>query len=201
MVLPVRHTNTKDKRMRSPKKHDMKLLARSIQDSLYNTHNIRLCWIRAHVGHLGNEKADELAKEAITSAEAAVLMVPLPRSSAKQDLKQRELAKWQSRLDDGINGCSTYEIIKKVGHRNHNWSRQLIQFITGHGPFPSYLFRFEKKPGQQLCLWRTWHDSSLCHQVPPHAFLPPQVSSRSTHKSLDEINYQPPPANKQNNPR
>ncbi|GBO39937.1 hypothetical protein AVEN_176842-1 [Araneus ventricosus] len=72
-----------------------RLLARSIQDSLYYTQNIRLCCIRAHVGHLGNEKADELAKEAITS------------SSAKQDLKQRELAKWQSRWDDGINGCSS----------------------------------------------------------------------------------------------
>ncbi|GBN55847.1 hypothetical protein AVEN_10885-1, partial [Araneus ventricosus] len=90
------------------------LLARSIQDSLYYTQNIRLCWIRAHVGHLGNEKADELAKEAITSAETAVLTVPLPRSNAKQDLKQRELAKWQSPWDDGINGCSTYEIIKKL---------------------------------------------------------------------------------------
>ncbi|GBM50345.1 hypothetical protein AVEN_146588-1 [Araneus ventricosus] len=43
-------------------------------------------------------------------------------------------------------------------------------------------------PGQLLCLWRTWHTSSPCHQVPPHAFLPPRVSSRSTHRSLDEIN-------------
>ncbi|GBN00205.1 hypothetical protein AVEN_213891-1 [Araneus ventricosus] len=80
---------------------------------------------------------------------------------------------------------------------NHNWQRQLIQFITGHGPFPSY----RKTPRQLLCLCRTswWHASSLCHQVPPHAFLPPQVSSRSTHRSLDEIGNQPPPAKKQNN--
>ncbi|GBL74646.1 hypothetical protein AVEN_206741-1 [Araneus ventricosus] len=120
-------------------------IARYIHVSLYNTHNIRLGWIRAHVGHLGNEKADELAKEAITSTEAAVLTVPLPRSSAKQDLKQRALAKWQRRWDDGINGRSTYEIIRKVGLRNHNCPRQLIQFITGHGPFPSYLFRFGKQ--------------------------------------------------------
>ncbi|GBM43369.1 hypothetical protein AVEN_166109-1 [Araneus ventricosus] len=89
-------------------------IARSIQDYLYNTHNIRLDWLD-HVGHLGSDKADELAKEAITSKKAAVLTVPLPRSSAKQDLKQRALAKWQSRWDDGINGSSTYEIIKKVG--------------------------------------------------------------------------------------
>ncbi|GBM38320.1 hypothetical protein AVEN_158349-1 [Araneus ventricosus] len=105
-----------------------------------------LGWIRAHVGHLGNEKADELAKEAITSTEAAVLTVPLRRSSAKHDLKQRALAKWQRRWDNDINCRSTYEIIKKVGLRNHNWPRQLIQFITGHGPFPSYLFRFGKHP-------------------------------------------------------
>ncbi|GBN09032.1 hypothetical protein AVEN_249073-1, partial [Araneus ventricosus] len=79
------------------------------------THNIRRGWIRAYVGHLGNEKADELDKEAITSTEAAVLTVPLPSSSAKQDLKQRALVKWQRRWDDGINGRSTYEVIKKVG--------------------------------------------------------------------------------------
>ncbi|GBN67189.1 hypothetical protein AVEN_3134-1 [Araneus ventricosus] len=42
-------------------------IARSIQDSLYNTHNIRLGWIRDHVMHLGNQKAHELAKEANTS--------------------------------------------------------------------------------------------------------------------------------------
>ncbi|GBL92700.1 hypothetical protein AVEN_119095-1 [Araneus ventricosus] len=64
---------------------------------------------------------------------------------------------------------------------------------------PILFFPIRKTPGQLLCLWRTWHASSLCHQVPPHAFLPPQVSSRSTHRSLDEINNQPPPANKQNN--
>ncbi|GBN71739.1 hypothetical protein AVEN_147206-1 [Araneus ventricosus] len=63
----------------------------------------------------------------------------------------------------------------------------------------SLSFPIRKTPGQLLCLWRTWHVFSLCHQVPPHTFLSPQVSSRSTHRSLVEINNHPPPAKKQNN--
>ncbi|GBL84212.1 hypothetical protein AVEN_118611-1 [Araneus ventricosus] len=42
--------------------------------------------------------------------------------------------------------AAPHQIITKVGLRNHNWPRQLIQFIREHGPFPSYLFRFGKHP-------------------------------------------------------
>ncbi|GBM28070.1 hypothetical protein AVEN_35887-1 [Araneus ventricosus] len=56
------------------------------------------------------------------------------------------MAKWQRRWDDDINGRTAYEVIKKVGLRNHYWARQLIQFIAGHGPLPSYLFIFGKHP-------------------------------------------------------
>ncbi|GBM25596.1 hypothetical protein AVEN_181712-1 [Araneus ventricosus] len=73
----------------------------------------------------------------------------------------------------------------------------LPSLSQGTGP-PVLSFPIRKTSGQLLCLWRTWHAFSLCHQVPPHAFLPPQVSSRSTHRSLVEINNQPPPAKKQN---
>ncbi|GBM07535.1 hypothetical protein AVEN_100731-1 [Araneus ventricosus] len=52
----------------------------------------------------------------------------------------------QRRWDDGIIGSTIYEVKKKVGLRNHYWPRQLIQFITGHGPHPSYLFLFGKHP-------------------------------------------------------
>ncbi|GBN43830.1 hypothetical protein AVEN_1698-1, partial [Araneus ventricosus] len=64
---------------------------------------------------------------------------------------------------------------------------------------PIVSFPIRKTLIQLLCLWSAWHAFPLCHQVPPHAFSPPQVSSRSTHRSLDEINNQPPPANEQNN--
>ena len=34
-------------------------------DNLSNLHNIQWVWVRGHIGHRGNEKADQLANEAI----------------------------------------------------------------------------------------------------------------------------------------
>ena len=34
-------------------------------DNLSNLHNIQWAWVRGHIGHRGNEKADQLANEAI----------------------------------------------------------------------------------------------------------------------------------------
>ncbi|GBO13940.1 hypothetical protein AVEN_34174-1 [Araneus ventricosus] len=156
----------------------------------------------------------------------AAMKMKITRQLEKQDLKQRALAKWQRRWDDSINGRSTYqgvysgtphwvgfrpltpetnptggtridpEVIKKVGLRNHNWPRTVHPAYHRARAFTILSFPIRKTSGQLLCLWRSWHASSLCHQVPPQAFLPPQVSSRSTHRSLDEINNQSPPANK-----
>ncbi|GBN31954.1 hypothetical protein AVEN_39356-1 [Araneus ventricosus] len=126
-------------------------------------------------------------------------LYPKTKSNAKQDLEQRALAKWQRRWDDGINGRSTYEVIKKPGTSKSLLAETAHPIYRRAQTLPILSFPILKTPGQLLGLWRSWHASSLCHQVPPHAFLPPQVSSRSTHRSLDEINNQPPPANKQNN--
>ncbi|GBM04401.1 hypothetical protein AVEN_35581-1 [Araneus ventricosus] len=60
------------------------------------------------------------------------------KSSAKQELKQQALANWQRHWDDGINGRSTYEIIKKVGLRKiitgRDSSSRLSQGISPSHP-------------------------------------------------------------------
>ncbi|GBN42932.1 hypothetical protein AVEN_228885-1 [Araneus ventricosus] len=119
-------------------------IARKIQDLLHIYPHIRLGWIKAYVGHLGNEKADELAKGSITSADAETIAVPFSRSSLKRELKERAIEKWQELRDKEKYGRSTHKVLHKVELKSHYWPRQLIQFITEHGPFPSYLKRFGK---------------------------------------------------------
>ena len=55
-------------------------------------------WIRAHVGHPGNERADELVKAA-TERRQVDVVVKLTTVQAKKILLARALANWQSRWD------------------------------------------------------------------------------------------------------
>ncbi|GBN52118.1 hypothetical protein AVEN_258092-1 [Araneus ventricosus] len=56
-------------------------IEREIQTLLLHYTNIRQGWTRAHVGHLGNEMDDYLAKTAITTAGVSIHHVALPRCS------------------------------------------------------------------------------------------------------------------------
>ncbi|GBN12947.1 hypothetical protein AVEN_170937-1 [Araneus ventricosus] len=49
---------------------------------------------------------------------------------------------WQKLWTEGETGRSTHNIIPTVSLHPANWSREDIIFFTGHGPFQSYLRRF-----------------------------------------------------------
>ncbi|GBO09339.1 Putative protein in type-1 retrotransposable element R1DM [Araneus ventricosus] len=119
-------------------------IARQIQQILLEYPHISLGWIKAHVGHEGNEKADELAKEAILSPTATSLDIPFPRSWAKKTLQEQAMKAWQLQWTAEKSGRSTNKVIPKVSLVTQNWPRQVTQFVTGHGPFPYYLHRFGK---------------------------------------------------------
>ncbi|GBO10340.1 hypothetical protein AVEN_223325-1 [Araneus ventricosus] len=42
----------------------------------------------------------------------------------------------------GEAGRSTHDILPRVSNKPIGWNTEEIMFVTGHGPFPSYLLRF-----------------------------------------------------------
>ncbi|GBM72522.1 hypothetical protein AVEN_45593-1 [Araneus ventricosus] len=112
-------------------------MVREIQTLLLSHKHIHLRWLKAHVGYLGNECADQLAKEAISKGDPFFL--PKPLSYLKSEIKSAALNIWQGNWDNGETGRSTHNIMPRVSNKPVGWNREEIMFVTGHGPFPSSL--------------------------------------------------------------
>ncbi|GBM23903.1 hypothetical protein AVEN_208528-1 [Araneus ventricosus] len=124
----------------NPKSHNS--IARKIFKLLHSHPHIRVSWIKAHVGYIGNEEADRLAKEAAETENFPETPLELPKSFIKTFLRQKMMATWQMAWDDGDTGRLIHNIIPKVSLHPINWTCNEVLFFTGHGPFPSFLHRF-----------------------------------------------------------
>ncbi|GBN43184.1 hypothetical protein AVEN_168370-1 [Araneus ventricosus] len=116
-------------------------LYRGLTVTLLLSHkNILLRWHKAHVGYLVNECVVQLAKEVITKGN--LFLLPKRLSYLKVEIKSADLSIWQDNWDNGETGRSTHDIVPRVSNKPVGWNREEIMFVTGHGPFPSYLLRF-----------------------------------------------------------
>ncbi|GBN52277.1 hypothetical protein AVEN_253199-1 [Araneus ventricosus] len=52
------------------------------------------------------------------------------------------LDKWQNEWSEGVTGRDVDNLIPRVKMRMESWRREEIIFFTGHGPFHTYLHRF-----------------------------------------------------------
>ncbi|GBM43621.1 hypothetical protein AVEN_210561-1 [Araneus ventricosus] len=109
-------------------------ITQETQMTLLENARIRLGWVKAHIGIKVNEIADNLSMEATTDGITASL--PFPKRFLKKQLLQLLLSRWQAEWDNGETGRSVYSIIPKISNKQLHWSRECIQFATGHGPFP-----------------------------------------------------------------
>ncbi|GBN40880.1 hypothetical protein AVEN_70917-1 [Araneus ventricosus] len=97
----------------NPKSHYS--MVREIQTLLLSHKHTHLRWLKAHVGYLGNECADKLAKEAITKGDPFFL--PKPLSYLKSEIKSAALSIWQDNWDNGETGRSTHDIVPRVSNK------------------------------------------------------------------------------------
>ena len=69
-----------------------------------STERLEICWIKAHVGYDGNERADQLAREAVKNSQVGV-NTPQSWACYKAQLKEDIYNEWERRW---TNDCLLY---------------------------------------------------------------------------------------------
>ena len=78
---------------------------------------IQFCWVKAHVGIQGNEKAGTLAKEAGTNEDIIEFYKKVPKSVVLSELGGISVEKWQREWDQITKGAITKEYFPVVTER------------------------------------------------------------------------------------
>lgn len=125
-------------------------IVKGIGDIRAEGRDVRLFWLRAHVGTEGNERADELAKEAAARGGPALDYAEVPLSHVRSRIREETVRKWQDRVDSSQTGSVTKMFLPDVEKayrivRGTKLTPLQVQILTGHGGFGEYLHRFKLK--------------------------------------------------------
>ena len=126
--------------------------------------HIQFSWVKAHVGILGNETADTLAKEVATSTDTPECYDKVPISVVKSELEILSVKKWEREWDQSTNGQITKQYFPDITARlkmKLNLTYNFTLVVTGHGNIDSYLHRFRIK-GKPNCTCGT-QDQTIDH--------------------------------------
>jgi ribonuclease HI len=130
--------------------------------------NIAFTWIRAHVGHFGNELADKLAKEA--AGEDIISYNRIPICEIAQKIREMSLEKWQRQWDSTPKALTTKEFFPTIKDRLKTKiisTPNFTSFVTAHGKTKSYLHRFKIREPPDC----PWGGGGKPNGGPPHIRL------------------------------
>nr|XP_037877477.1 uncharacterized protein LOC119631031 [Bombyx mori] len=124
-------------------------ITKNINNIKLQKKQITLHWIKAHNGLEGNERADQLAKEA-AKKKAKPEYDKCPIAFVKRRIREESIDEWSERYEAGTTAGTT-----KLFFPNAAAAKKIIdtikptgvmtQILTGHGGFSEYLARFRCK--------------------------------------------------------
>ncbi|XP_025833282.1 uncharacterized protein LOC112905331 [Agrilus planipennis] len=109
--------------------------------------SLRFHWTPSHSGNAKNDAADEFAKAAATDQATAPIYDLVPRAVVKRRLRTLSLEAWKERWRTATTGRTTASFLPEPCYDRKitgNFDFYMVQLMTGHGNFKSYLKRIGK---------------------------------------------------------
>ena len=108
--------------------------------------NIVFSCVKAHVGIMGNELADQLAKAAVRDKENTITYNRIPKSTLYKELEDEIIIKWQKEWEESPKAALTKQFFPSISDRIKAKIQATPNFtalVSGHGKTRSYLHRFK----------------------------------------------------------
>ncbi|GBN05162.1 hypothetical protein AVEN_230501-1 [Araneus ventricosus] len=109
--------------------------ARKIFKILLTNPRIKVSWVKAHAGNIGNEREDQLAKYAMQHGQPYSL-TKLPKPHIKGLFRKSMLEEWQTSWKNGDTVRKIYNIMPSVSLSPTNWIREDVNVLLSTWPFP-----------------------------------------------------------------
>lgn len=112
--------------------------------------NIKLLWTRAHIGTVGNEKANQYAKDACSKNNIDYRFAK-SKSSIRKELNNIYTNVWQDRWNNSTKGRWTWDLVPNVSLKRILSNFYLNQVLTKNGVFPDFQAKRFGKSDLFLC--------------------------------------------------